>query len=88
MTDEWIKKLWYIDTMEYYSAIKKNAFESVLMRWMNPGPILQSEVNHKEKDTYCILTHIMESRKTVLMKLSAGQQWRHRQRTDHGHGVG
>ena len=38
-TDEWIKKLWYIHTREYYSAIKKNAFESVLMRWMNLEPI-------------------------------------------------
>ena len=56
--DEWIKKLWYICTMEYYSAIKKNAFESVLMRWMNPEPILQIEVSQKEKDKYCILMHI------------------------------
>ena len=49
-TDEWIKKLWYIYTMEYYSAIKRNAFESVLMRWMNLEPIIQSEVSKKEKD--------------------------------------
>ena len=49
-TDEWIKKLWYIYTMEYYSAIKTSAFESVLMRWMNLEPIIQSEVNQKEKD--------------------------------------
>ena len=55
-TDEWIKKLWYICTMEYYSAIKKNAFESVLMRWMNLEPIIQSELSQKDK--YCILTHI------------------------------
>ena len=57
-TDEWIKKLWYIYTMEYYSAIKSNTFESVLMRWMNPEPIIQSEVCQKEKDKCCILTHI------------------------------
>ena len=57
-TDEWIKKLWNIYTMEYYSAIKRNAFESVLMRWMNIEPIIQSEVSQKEKDKYCILTHI------------------------------
>ena len=44
--------------MEYYSAIKWNAFESVLMRWMNLEPIIQSEVSQKEKDKYCILTHI------------------------------
>ena len=46
-TDEWIKKLWYIYTMEYYSAIKRNAFESVLMKWMNLEPIIQSEVSQK-----------------------------------------
>ena len=48
LADEWIRKLWYIFTMEYYSAIKKNAFESVLMRWMKLEPITQSEINHKE----------------------------------------
>ena len=55
--DECIKKLWYIYTMEYYSAIK-NAFESVLMRWMKLEPIIQSEVSQKEKHQYSILTHI------------------------------
>ena len=44
--------------MEYYSAIKKNAFESVLMRWMNLEPIIQSEVSQKEKHQYSILTHV------------------------------
>ena len=57
-TDEWIKKLWYIYTMEYYSAIKRNTFWSVLMRWMNLEPIIQSEVSQKEKDKYHILMHI------------------------------
>ena len=47
--DEWIRKLWYIYTMEYYSAIKKNTFESVLMRWMKLEPIIQSELSQKEK---------------------------------------
>ena len=56
--DEWIRKLWYIYTMEYYSAIKKNTFESVLMRWMKLKPIIQSEVSQKEKHQYSILTHI------------------------------
>ena len=51
--DEWTRKLWYIYTMEYYSAIKKNSLESVLMRWME-----QSEVSQKDKDHYNILTHI------------------------------
>ena len=57
-TDEWIKKLWHIHTMEYYSAIKRNAFQSVLMWWMNLESIIQSEVSQKEKDKYHILTHI------------------------------
>ena len=48
----------YSGTMEYYSAIKRNAFESVLMRWMNLEPIIQSEVSQKEKDKYHFLTHI------------------------------
>ena len=56
--DEWIRKLWYIYTMEYYSDIKKNTFESVLMRWMKLKPIIQSEVSQKEKHQYSILTHI------------------------------
>ena len=56
--DEWIRKLWYIYTMEYYSAIKKKTFESVLMRWMKLEPIIQSEVSPKEKQQYSILTHI------------------------------
>jgi len=53
--DEWIRKLWYIYTMEYYSAIKKNAFESILIRWMKLEPIMQSEVSQKEKHQYSIL---------------------------------
>ena len=56
--NEWIRKLWYIYTMEYYSAIKKNTFESVLMRQMKLEPIIQSEVSQKVKHQYSILTHI------------------------------
>ena len=56
-TDEQIKKLWYIYTMEYYSAIKMHAFELVLMRWKNLEPIIQSEVSQKEKDKYHLLMH-------------------------------
>ena len=56
--DEWIRKLWYIYTKKYYSAIKKNTFKSVLMRWMKVEPIIQSEVSQKEKHQYSILTHI------------------------------
>ena len=51
-TDEWIKKLWYIYTMEYYTVIKRNAFESVHMRQMKLEPIIQSEVSWKEKVSY------------------------------------
>ena len=56
--DKWIRKLWYIYTMEYYSAIKKDAFEPDLMRWMKLEPIIQSEVSQKEKHQYSILMHI------------------------------
>ena len=56
--DKWIRKLWYIYTMEYYSAIKKNAFESVLMRWMKLEHIIQSEVSQNEKHQYSIITQI------------------------------
>ena len=58
LTDEWIKKLWYIHTLEYYSTIKRNTFESILMRWMKLEPIIQSEVSQKEKYKYHILMHI------------------------------
>ena len=47
-TDEWIKKLWYIYTIENYSIVKRNTFESVLMRWMTLEPIIQNEVSQKE----------------------------------------
>ena len=57
LADEWIRKLLYIYTMEYYSAIKKNTF-AVLMRWMKLEPIIQSEVSQKEKHQYSILMHM------------------------------
>ena len=56
--NERIRKLWYINTMRYYSAIKKNTFESVLMKWMKLEPTIQSEVSQKEKHQYSILMHI------------------------------
>ena len=58
--DEWIKKLRYIHTMGYYSAIKKNTLQSVLMRWMKLKSIIQIEVSLKEKHQYSVLTHIYE----------------------------
>ena len=60
--------------MEYYSAIRWNASESVLVRWMNPETVIQSEVGQKEKNKYCILIHIYGIYKMVLMNLFAGQQ--------------
>ena len=68
-TDEWIKKLWYTYTMGYYSAIKRDGFESVVVRWMHLEPVIQSEESQKEKNKYCI---IMESRKMILMNPFAG----------------
>ena len=65
--------------MEYYSAIKRDTFESVLTRWMNLEPIIQSEVSQKEKEKYCTLMNIyMEFRKMVPMVLHSWQQGRHR----------
>ena len=65
--------------MEYYSAIKRNAFESVLMRWMKQEPIIQNEVNQKKKNQYIILTCIyMKVRKTAMMTLYVRQEKRHR----------
>ena len=57
-TDEWIKKMWYIYTMEYYSAIKRNVIGSFVEPWMHLETVIQSEVNQKEKNKYRILTHI------------------------------
>ena len=58
LTDEWIKKMWYIYTMEYYSAIKRNEIGSFVEMWMNLGTAIQSEVSQKQKNKYHILTHI------------------------------
>ena len=57
-TDEWIKKLWHIYTMEYYSAIKRNAFDSVLMKQMNLELIIQSEISQREKQISCINAYV------------------------------
>ena len=58
LTDEWIKKMWHIYTMEYYSAIKRNQTELSVVRWMNLESVIQSEVNQKEKNKYRMLMHI------------------------------
>ena len=57
-TDEWIKKMWHIYTMEYYSAIKRNEIELFVVRWMDLESVMQSEVSQKEKNKYRTLTHI------------------------------
>ena len=78
-TDEWVRELWYIYTLEYYSATKRNKFELVLMRWMKLKSIIQSEISQKDKVKYCILTDIyIEFRKMVMTILHAGRKMRHR----------
>ena len=57
-TDEWIKKLGYVYTTEYYSAIKRNKIELFVVRWMELESVIQSEVSQKEKNKYSMLTHI------------------------------
>ena len=57
-TDECIKKMWHIYTMEYYSAIKRNEIDLFVVRWMDLETVIQSEVSQKEKNKYCMLTHI------------------------------
>ena len=58
VSDEWIKKMWHIYTMEYYSAIKRNKIGSFVETWMDLETVVQSEVSQKEKNKYRILTHI------------------------------
>ena len=75
LTDEWIKKMLHIYTMEYYSAIKINEIELFVVRWMDLESVIQSEVSQKEKKKYSMLTHIygMQKKKMVLKNLGVGQ---------------
>ena len=57
-SDEWIKKIWCLYTMKYYSAIKWKTLESILMRWMNLESIIQNEVGQREKNRFCMLTNV------------------------------
>ena len=57
-TDEWIKKMWHLYTVEYYSAIKRNEIELFVVRWMDLESVIESEVSQKEKNKYHMLTHI------------------------------
>ena len=63
LADKWIRKLWYMYTMEYYSPVKKHTLESVLRRWVKLEPIIDSEVSQKEKHQYSVLRHIYEIQK-------------------------
>ena len=76
LTDEWIKKMWYIYTMEYYSTIKRNKIELFVVGWMDLESVIQSEVSQKEKNKYHMLTHIYGTPppKKVLKNLGAGQE--------------
>ena len=76
LADDWIRKFWYIYTMEYYSAINRNTFESVLMKWMNPEPIIQSAVIQKEKHQYCISMHIYEISEKAMATHSSTLAWK------------
>ena len=58
LTDKWIKKMWHMYTMEYYSPIKRNEIELFVVRWMDLESVIQSEVSQKEKNKYRMLTHI------------------------------
>ena len=75
-TDEWIKKMWHIYTMEYYSAIKRNKIELFVVRWMDLESVIQSDVSQKVKNKYCMLTYIwnLKKKKMVLKNLGAGQE--------------
>ena len=68
-TGEWIKKMWYIYIKGYYLVIKKNDFESVLVRWINLEPVIQSAVSHKEKNNYHVLMHIYGIEKSCVDEL-------------------
>ena len=74
-TDEWIKRMWHMYTMEYHSAIKRNETELFVVRWMDLETVIQSEVSQKEENKYCMLTHIWNLKeKMVLKNLGAGQE--------------
>ena len=76
-TDEWIKKMWHIYTIQYYSAINRNKIELSVVRWINLESVIQSEVSQKEKNKYCMLTHIYrisKKKKMVLKNLVSGQE--------------
>ena len=80
-TDEWLKRLWYIYMMECYSVIKRNTFESVLMRWVNLEPTIQGEASQKEKDKYCMLTHMIWASLVTQTVMNLPTMWETRVRS-------
>ena len=87
-TDEWIKKIWYIYTMEYYSAIKKNEIMPFAATWMGPEIIILSEVSQKEKDKYHMISLICGVQNMTQMNISTKQKqtYRYREQTCGCHG--
>ena len=73
-TDEWVKKMWHIYTMEYYSAIKRNEIKLFVVRWMDLESVIQTEVSQKEKNQYRMLTHIWNQKKMVMKNVGARQE--------------
>ena len=71
-TDEWIKKVWHIYTMEYYSAIKRNEIELFVARWIDLETVTQSEGSQKEKNKYRMLKHIYMESKTKMVLTNLG----------------
>ena len=77
LTDKWIKKMWHIYAMEYYSAIKRNEIELFVVKWMDLESVIQREVSQKEENKYHILTYIYGIfKKMVLKKLGARSEER------------
>ena len=79
-TDEWIKKMWYIYTMEYFSAIKKNEIMPFAATWMDLDIIILSEVNLTEKDISYDITYMRNLKKMIQMNLFTKQKQTHRLR--------
>ena len=78
--DEWIKKMWYIHTMEYYSAIKKNEIMPFAATWRDPEIIILSEVSQTERDKYHMISLYVESKKRMQMNLFTKQRQTHKLR--------
>ena len=76
LTDEWIKKMWHIYTMEYYSAIKRNEIELFVVRWMDLESVIQSEISQKEKQIPYANTYVwnLKKKKLVPRNLVEGQE--------------